>query len=334
MAKNFSAMINSSQEQKRNTNLESENQRLREKIEKLTANLNSIPENNIVKGQSSSKELSLNDIKLYSNIRKTENIESLAESIKEHGQLQPVLLTSDNYLIAGHRRYEALKYLGDQKVLVTYLDKNLEELKDIIDVLQFEENEQRKNLDNFEIAKLFKTYITKGYAQKELSTLFKKSKAYISALVTISEMDERLVDWCKEIQIYAWSKEKFTMVNSNVWDEQSISFYEKNKGNIGWKVLYDISKQSDINAQKKAFLRYFRSRLTESELNDDYFKDVEGKTSTGKTELERAIRHNKLLRQNLKNMALTSDQAKEITFDLDKQLSKVEKLLVKLNSLK
>lgn len=33
-------------------------------------------------------------------------------------------------------------------------------------------------------------------------------------------------------------------------------------------------------------------------------------------------------------MALTSEQAKEITFDLDKQLSKVEKLLVKLNSLK
>lgn len=59
--------------------------------------------------------LKIEDIKLLSNIRdhlEYEDIESLSEDIKKHGQLQPVLISNDNYLLAGYRRYHAIKLIS------------------------------------------------------------------------------------------------------------------------------------------------------------------------------------------------------------------------------
>lgn len=50
------------------------------------------------------------------------DVSTLAESIKEVGQLNPLVVTPDMRLIAGERRLEALRLLGRKTALVTLLD--------------------------------------------------------------------------------------------------------------------------------------------------------------------------------------------------------------------
>lgn len=71
-------------------------------------------------------QLSLNLIKpspendrLYKPIQ-YKDVTDLIESIKEHGQLEPIVLSLDNFIISGHRRYKALQYTGLTKAKVKY----------------------------------------------------------------------------------------------------------------------------------------------------------------------------------------------------------------------
>lgn len=332
--KDFTSLINNSQEQKRSVNLESENQRLREHIKNLEQRQLTLASEikEIESSPSNNKNISIEEIKLYNNIRQVENLETLVNSIKEHGQLQPILLTSDNYLVTGHRRYYAVKSLGHTEILVSYLTKNLEEIKDIIEVLQFEENEQRQNLDNFDIGNLFRKYVEKGFSQKDLTTIFKKTKAHISALITIAKLDPYLVSLCKEFQIFAYSKKKFTVVNSLKPLEEE-SFYLKNKGHLlGWNMLYQIAKHEDIKEQKKAFLKLFKDRLSEEELNAEYFQDVLDKKNLEKKELTNALKHSKLLTGIIKKLETQTDSEEDklVIEKLNKHLVKIKELLGEL----
>lgn len=50
------------------------------------------------------------------------DIEDLAQSIADHGLIQPVVVTSDHRLIAGERRLRAHKFLGFTKIRAVYLE--------------------------------------------------------------------------------------------------------------------------------------------------------------------------------------------------------------------
>ena len=64
----------------------------------------------------------IKDIKVEKSYRRDPgNIEELAESIRRFGLLRPILITSDNRLIAGRRRLEACKILGWNTIPVSIL---------------------------------------------------------------------------------------------------------------------------------------------------------------------------------------------------------------------
>lgn len=82
----------------------------------------------------------INEIVIGDRVRKDMgDIESLAESIKRHGLLHPVVVKSDGTLIAGHRRIEAARRLGWSEMPVTVLD-----VEDLLSA-ERDENEVRKN---------------------------------------------------------------------------------------------------------------------------------------------------------------------------------------------
>ena len=70
------------------------------------------------------------------------NLESLMKSMQKHGQLNPVTLSRENELIAGHRRLLAAKEMGWQYIDVSIVDysTNIEKLE-----LELEENIHRKD---------------------------------------------------------------------------------------------------------------------------------------------------------------------------------------------
>lgn len=72
------------------------------------------------------------------------DIESLAESIRLRGQLQPVVITRDHVLVAGERRFTAISQLADRPVRCVYTDElDPNELK----AIEFEENMKRLDLE-------------------------------------------------------------------------------------------------------------------------------------------------------------------------------------------
>lgn len=77
---------------------------------------------------------------------------SLMDSMKKYGLLNPVTVTSEHELIAGHRRLESAKRLGWATIEVRIVDRpdDIENLE-----IEIDENTQRKNLTTDELAEAY-----------------------------------------------------------------------------------------------------------------------------------------------------------------------------------
>ena len=76
-------------------------------------------------------------------------LDALMESLRRHGQFSPILITRDSELIAGHRRLESARRLGWSSIEAVVLDQASDET---LLELEIEENVQRKQLSNEELA--------------------------------------------------------------------------------------------------------------------------------------------------------------------------------------
>lgn len=88
------------------------------------------------------------------------SIQELANSIKEKGLLQPIIVrkVGDRYLIiAGERRYRACKLLGMEKIPCVV--KTIDEAKDILEI-QIIENMQREDISQIERARALQEYFS------------------------------------------------------------------------------------------------------------------------------------------------------------------------------
>ena len=88
-------------------------------------------------------QVPINDIIIKKRIRKNMGeIDILAESLKRHGQISPIVISRKNVLIAGERRLEAARSLGWRTINVV-----ISEITDELTKLEYEaeENMQRKD---------------------------------------------------------------------------------------------------------------------------------------------------------------------------------------------
>lgn len=86
------------------------------------------------------ERLHIDKILLGERVRKDMgDLESLAESMKRHGLLHPVVVKKDRTLVAGHRRIEAALHLGWKEIPVTVI-----EVQDLLSA-ERDENEVRKD---------------------------------------------------------------------------------------------------------------------------------------------------------------------------------------------
>ena len=119
-------------------------------------------------------------------------LEELADSIKEHGILQPLIVREkeDKYeIIAGERRYQAAKIAGLEEVPVI--------VKDVDDQTMLEmaliENLQRSDLNPIEEAKGYKQLIqTSGMTQEELAKTVSKSRSSITNSLRLLDLPEEI----------------------------------------------------------------------------------------------------------------------------------------------
>lgn len=108
------------------------------------------------------------------------NLEELAQSIKEYGIIQPIVVrkVGNNYeLVAGERRFRASQLAGLNKIPAIIKDLTDKEIAEIALI----ENLQRENLSFFEEAEGYAKLIQEfGITQEELAKKFGKSQSTIA----------------------------------------------------------------------------------------------------------------------------------------------------------
>ena len=123
-----------------------------------------------------------------------ENLEELAESIKEQGILQPLIVRPINgkyEIVAGHRRYLAAKMVG-----LTKLPCIVKELSDRDTLIQrIHENLKREELNIIDqINLIHKLWDREGMSYKEIGEIFGKSESWARDLHRLYYCDEEIKD--------------------------------------------------------------------------------------------------------------------------------------------
>ena len=152
------------------------------------------------------EQTNINDISIDINLIKAnsgqprkafdeEKINNLAQSITEHGIIQPLVLNKEGEfysIVAGERRWRAAKKLGLKQVPAVVMDLSH---KDVLEISLIE-NVQREDLNPIEEAiaydKLFSEF---HLTQEELALKIGKSRVSISNCLRLLNLDKRVQEY-------------------------------------------------------------------------------------------------------------------------------------------
>ncbi|KMZ43506.1 MULTISPECIES: ParB/RepB/Spo0J family partition protein [Bacillales] len=162
----------------------------------LGKGLNALITSNLIEEGEQVKEVSINEIRPnpYQPRKEFEQsaIEELAQSIKEHGIIQPLIVRKSikGYeLVAGERRLRAAKLAGLKEVPVVvkaYTDQQLMEIALI-------ENLQRENLNPLEEAEAYDKLISHhDYTQEQLAQKIGKSRPHVANMLRLLQLPEKI----------------------------------------------------------------------------------------------------------------------------------------------
>ncbi|QVK17880.1 ParB/RepB/Spo0J family partition protein [Mycoplasmatota bacterium] len=129
-----------------------------------------------------------------------EKIEELAQSIKEHGVFQPIIITKIKdgigyYIVAGERRYKACCKLGLKTIPAIIREIN----RQIMAEIALLENLQREDLTVVEEALAYKMLIDEySLTQQEVAERIGKSRAHITNVLRVLNLSEDIQNMLNE----------------------------------------------------------------------------------------------------------------------------------------
>ncbi|HFI0632262.1 TPA: ParB/RepB/Spo0J family partition protein [Streptococcus suis] len=176
-------------------------------------------------------------------------LEELAQSIKENGLIQPIIVRKSSVigyeLLAGERRWRASQLAG-----MTEIPAILKELSD--DDLLYQaiiENLQRSDLNPIEEATSYQKLISKGLTHDEIAQIMGKSRPYISnllRLLNLSEQTQEAVKVGKISQGHARQLVSYSEEKQAIWVQEIID------KDLSVRALEKIlSKKKKIKSQPK-----------------------------------------------------------------------------------
>jgi ParB family chromosome partitioning protein len=124
-----------------------------------------------------------------------EKISELAQSIREHGVIQPIILNKEGDIytvIAGERRFRAAKSIGLAEIPAIIMNVDNRKILE----LSLIENIQREDLNPIEEAIAYKKLILDfSLTQEEISKKVSKSRAAITNCMRLLNLDERVQEY-------------------------------------------------------------------------------------------------------------------------------------------
>ena len=158
------------------------------------------------KSSDSTREISINEIEPNKNQPRErfdeDGLVDLADSIKQHGIFQPIIVTKgDNgfyQIVAGERRWRAAKMAGLKTIPALVRDYSELEILEI----SLLENLQRENLNPIEEAKTYKRFMDEFHMkQDEVAEKVSKSRATVANSLRLLNLDGRVQDMLIEEMI-------------------------------------------------------------------------------------------------------------------------------------
>ena len=187
-----------------------------------------------------------------------EKIEELAQSIKENGLIQPIIVRQSPVIgyeiLAGERRYRAsiaagltevpviIKKLSDQDMMVHSIIENL----------------QREDLNPIEEAKAYQSLIEKGYTHADIAAKMGKSRPYITNLVRLLTLPDFILT---EVETGKLSQAHARLLIQLSTDEQK-------------KLLYRIQTE-DLSVRQVEHLLKEEKNKKKSKEKDHFIKEEE-----------------------------------------------------------
>ena len=208
-----------------------------------------------------------------------ENLEDLANSIKERGVIQPIIVresnsdTSKYEIIAGERRWLAARKAGlhDIPVVVTEADdlKSLE--------FAIVENVQRHDLNPLEEAQGYKRLIDEfSYDQEKVSQFIGKSRSYITNSLRLLNLPSEVLKFVEEKKISSGHAKILVGLDNALFVANKI-----------------IEKKLSVR-QAENFVKIFKKKTTSYKSSKDpNIKSLESSV-TDKTGLNVVIKNNKM----------------------------------------
>lgn len=149
-------------------------------------------------------EINLNDIlpnRFQPRIKFHEkNINELADSIREHGVIQPIVVRkiSDKYeIIAGERRYKASVLANKTTIPALIVNLNDQDAAEVALI----ENVQRQDLTPIEEAVSYKKILDMGMTQEQLASKLGKTQSTVANKLRLLNLDEQVQEALLEQKI-------------------------------------------------------------------------------------------------------------------------------------
>lgn len=220
-----------------------------------------------------------------------EKIANLAQSIKEHGMVQPIVLRKeDDYyiIVAGERRWRAAKSIGSKEIPAIVMDLTDKQVLEISLI----ENIQREDLNPIEEAVAYKKLLEEfGITQEELSNKLGKSRTAITNSMRLLNLDKRVRDYLIEGVI------------TEGHGRAILGIDDKNKQNeIAQKIIDEGLSVRQVESLIRAMAEETKKKSTKEPVKQDYYmnhiKDrlegyfgtkvslANGKRNKGKIEIE------------------------------------------------
>lgn len=179
-----------------------------------------------------------------------EKLNELANSIKEHGIFQPIIVKKSSIkgyeIIAGERRVKACKLIGITKVPAIVRDFSDDQMMEIALL----ENLQRENLNSIEEAMAYKNLIVKmGITQEELANRLGKSRSHITNMLGLLNLPEEVKDMIIEDKI-SMSHARVLSKMENKDDILALANKIVDE-NLNVRDIENVSKNSEIQKNHK-----------------------------------------------------------------------------------
>ena len=226
-------------------------------------------------------------------------LRELADSIKEHGIIQPIIVKKSikGYeLVAGERRTKASKMAGRETIPAIIKDFDDNDMMEIALI----ENIQRENLNPIEEAEAFaKIIAATNITQEEAAKKFGKSRSYVTNLLGLLRLPEKTRKYVVE--------NKITMGHA--------------------RVLSKLSDEDQINNLANQIIENGLSvRETEKLTSSSEVPKTNKVTRTNTYSAKHSI-YEGLLREKIGTKVKISPKKIEIPFDSDNDLDRIVEIL-------